>query len=40
VADRAGSDRPWRAADGGWRGLRAARLCLAAQVLSGRRTAE
>ena len=40
VADRAGSDRPWRAADGGWRGLCAARLCLAAQVLSGRRTAE
>ena len=40
VAHRAGGDRPWPAADGGWRGLRAARLRLAAQALLGRRTAE
>ena len=32
VADRAGGDRPWRAADGGWGGLCAACLCLAAQA--------
>jgi hypothetical protein len=32
VADRAGGNRPWRATDDGWRGLCAARLCLAAQA--------